>query len=128
MKIINVVCGIIEKDGTVLAAKRASQKSNAGLWEFPGGKIDSGETPPQALVRELVEELGIVVAVGESLGRFEYRDGLETLIALFAYRCRIISGDVVALEHEELAWVDQNEARRLSWSAADLPILERVFT
>lgn len=119
-----VVCGVIsDESGRVLACRRALGRHLGGLWEFPGGKVDAGESHEAALVRELGEELGIVVLVGEKFNEVvEWTDG-EVSIRLRAFRCAILKGDPLALEHEEIRWCDAGALAGLDWAEADLPIV-----
>lgn len=122
-----VVCGVIsDESGRVLACRRALGRHLGGLWEFPGGKVDAGEAHEAALVRELGEELGIDVLVGEkSDAVVEWTDG-EVSIRLTAYHCTILQGQAKALEHEEIRWCDVGELALLDWAEADLPILSEI--
>ena len=117
-----VVCAILERDGALLAAKRAAQAYHAGLWELPGGKVEAGETFEQALQRELVEELGIEVSVGEELAVSVYACAGSS-IELRAFKCNCAQGTPQAREHQELRWVEPTEALRLPWAPADQPIV-----
>lgn len=123
---IDVVCGVIEDgEGRFLACLRPQGKHLGGLWEFPGGKVDPGESPEVALFRELQEELGIDVIVGASLEPviWTYDRGS---IRLLPFRCVITGGSLEALEHEQLHWCAPREFGELDWAAADLPILEQI--
>jgi len=122
-----VVCGVIkDADGRILACRRGEGRHLAGLWEFPGGKVDAGESPEAALARELEEELGVAVDVGEKLAAVvEWTDG-EVAIRLSAYWCRISEGEPVALEHEELRWCGISELGELGWAEADLPFVREL--
>jgi 8-oxo-dGTP diphosphatase len=119
-----VVCGVIVDDsGKVLACRRSLDRHLGGLWEFPGGKVEAGENPEVALRRELLEELGITVEVGERLDAVvEWSDGAVT-IRLTGFRCRIRSGDVRALEHAEIRWCGLDELAGLDWAEADVPLV-----
>ncbi|MFD2159648.1 (deoxy)nucleoside triphosphate pyrophosphohydrolase [Rubritalea tangerina] len=126
---IQVVCGlIVNGEGRLLICQRPEGKAQAGLWEFPGGKIDQGESAREALRRELIEELGCEVEVGEALTsvRYAYDD---YSICLIPYICRLLDGqEPKAIEHSNIEWVRGDE--RLVTSAdyalapADIPILE----
>jgi 8-oxo-dGTP diphosphatase len=122
-----VVCGVIADDeGRFLACLRPAGKHLGGLWEFPGGKVEAGESPQAALVRELREELGIDVEVGHALDPVEwaYERGR---IRLLPYRCRIVGGVPRPLEHADLCWRAPSEFHSLSWAPADLPVLDQLL-
>jgi 8-oxo-dGTP diphosphatase len=118
-----VVCAIIERGAAILSALRGPAQSNAGLWEFPGGKVQAGESTREALMRELMEELGIeVTIVGEMP---EVRHSYPWLaIALTPFICTIREGEPRPCEHAALQWVSLPEAGKLPWSAADISVLE----
>lgn len=122
-----VVCGVIRnRDGRILACKRGLDRHMGGLWEFPGGKVEAGEAPEAALARELQEELGISVEVGERLEAVvEWTDG-KVSIRLTGYWCRVSEGEPVALEHEELRWCGISELGGLGWAEADLPFVREL--
>jgi len=126
MDVINVVCAVIfNEKGELFACQRSSAQSHAGKWEFPGGKVESGEDPADALVREISEELGCAIVVGESLPVVEL-DYPEVSIRLMPYRCQIIKGcEPSALEHAELRWISLKDCPALDWAEADVPIWER---
>ena len=121
-----VVCGVIEDDaGRFLACLRPAGKHLGGFWEFPGGKVEAGESPEAALVRELLEELGIEVAVEGALDPvlWTYDRGP---IRLSPFLCHIIRGIPSPLEHEALRWCAPRDIASLPWAPADLPILEQL--
>lgn len=121
-RLMQVVCAItVRPDGKVLVCKRGEGKSLAGLWEFPGGKLEAGETPAQALMREMREELAIEIEVREPRPSVDWRYG-ETSLRLHPYVCRIISGEPRPLEHAELRWCDVLEFSQLEWAPADVPV------
>ncbi|MHB1927689.1 MAG: (deoxy)nucleoside triphosphate pyrophosphohydrolase [Leptospirillum sp.] len=122
---IRVACAVIVEGGRILAARRGKGR-HAGKWEFPGGKIEPGETPEEALVRELDEELGISVEIGLSLSvvRYRYREGEEVI--LYPYLVRLSGGGPVSLVHDLLRWVEPSNVDKLDWLAGDYPILEEV--
>lgn len=124
---IDVVCGVIEDaDGRFLACLRPKGKHLGGLWEFPGGKVDPGESPGSALIRELKEELGVHVTVGSPLSEVIWNYG-ERTIRLLPYRCSVVCGEPRALEHEAVLWCSSDELQQLSWAAADVPVLQELF-
>jgi 8-oxo-dGTP diphosphatase len=123
---VEVVCGVIQNsDGAYLACKRPPGKHLGGLWEFPGGKVDAGESPESALLRELREELAVEVEIGTPLSPVVWTYGEKT-IRLRPFFCRIIAGDVQALEHAQLLWCLPADFTGLSWAAADIPILREI--
>lgn len=113
--------------GKILLARLAPHKRLAGLWEFPGGKVEVGESPEVALARELVEELGLVVEVGARVGA-----GDDGRVCLTGYRCRLVGGRVgeVRRDHDAFAWVGPDELLGSRWPMppADEPIARRVVT
>ncbi|MGE3931655.1 MAG: (deoxy)nucleoside triphosphate pyrophosphohydrolase [Rhodospirillaceae bacterium] len=115
---------LVDADGRVLIARRPQGKAMAGLWEFPGGKVDPGETPETALIRELKEELGIDVTE-RCLAPFTFAshryEAFHLLMPL--YVCRVWQGDVKALEHEALAWVRPVRLGDYDMPPADKPLL-----
>lgn len=119
---LDVTCGLIERDGRVLLAQRPAGKALAGKWEFPGGKVEPGESPESCLARELHEELGITVRVGEALPPCLHDYG-QRPIRLLGYRCVIVAGEPHAHEHSALCWCTADEIERLDLAAADLPVL-----
>jgi 8-oxo-dGTP diphosphatase len=93
------------------------------LWEFPGGKVESGETDEQALVRELREELGIEVTVGDRLGG-DLKIG-ETAV-LRVYACRLVSGELTLVDHDEHRWLTADELDDVPWIPVDLPLIPEL--
>lgn len=119
---------IIDSEGRVLVCRRGEGRHLAGLWEFPGGKVDEGETSEEALTRELMEELGILVEVGKRLESVvEWRDA-EVSICLTGYWCKISGGEVVALEHSEVRWCEISELEELAWAEADVPLVAEILS
>ena len=124
--IIRVTAAILEKDGKILIAKRKTgDKLFAGLWEFPGGKVEEGETPEECMARELKEELDIEVEVGELItsNKHKYPHGIFELLA---YRVKHISGEMVLNDHEEIKWVTADEMSNFEFPPADLPIIKEL--
>lgn len=120
-----VVAGAIVKDGKVFAAQRGNKGKTAFKYEFPGGKIEPGETPEQALARELREELSINVEVHELITAIvdEYED---IILHIDTYRCTLISGTPTLSEHIAMAWSNKEELDNLEFSPADKPTLEKI--
>ena len=119
-----VAVALIDADGRVLIAQRPQGKQLAGLWEFPGGKVEAGERPEQALIRELREELGIDVNEA-CLAPFVFASHAYDSFHLFMplYLCRRWSGVVVAREHADLAWVKPNRLSDYPMPPADEPLV-----
>ena len=122
--VLVVAAALVDTDGRVLIAKRPQGKQLAGLWEFPGGKVDPGERPEAALIRELREELGIEVSEA-CLAPFVFAshayESFHLLMPL--YLCRRWSGTVVAREHAALAWVRPNRLSDFPMPPADAPLV-----
>lgn len=128
MKIVLVVaCALIDVDGRVLLAQRPLGRTMAGLWEFPGGKMEAGEKPEDSLIRELREELGIEVKEAclapLTFASHSYED-FHLMMPL--YVCRRWEGNVTALEGQQLAWVRPNKLRDYPMPAADLPLIPHL--
>ncbi len=122
---IHVVGAAIFRGGKCLITRRSARMSHALKWEFPGGKIESGETPEEALRRELMEELGLEIEVGTFLGRGEGRLG-DRRIVLDVYEARWIDGALTLSEHHEYGWFGPDEIFDLDWPEADFPILPAI--
>ncbi|MEY3259225.1 MAG: hypothetical protein RIT46_54 [Pseudomonadota bacterium] len=122
--VLVVACALVDVDGRVLICKRPQGKSLAGLWEFPGGKVEAGETPEAALIREMDEELGITITQS-CLAPFVFASHTYETFHLMMplYLCRRWSGVVVAKEHEALAWVKPNALSNYEMPPADAPLI-----
>ena len=121
---IQVVAAVIEHDGRLLACRRAPGISAAGKWEFPGGKVDPDETPEAALAREIGEELGVDIEVGELIHRASTPAG-DLLIDLACYGATL-RGDLphTSTDHDELRWLLPEELGDLDWAAPDIPAVQ----
>jgi 8-oxo-dGTP diphosphatase len=126
MQTIRVVGAAIVRGDRCLVARRGSGMSAPGLWEFPGGKIEPGESAEAALARELREELGVEVEVGVLLGRGRAPAG-GVLVELDVFAARLVRGDAVAREHAEVAWLGAEALAQLDWAAADIPVVPAVI-
>jgi 8-oxo-dGTP diphosphatase len=125
--IINVAAGIIVENNKVLAARRKPGLHLAGFWEFPGGKIEEGETLKQALKRELNEELNINLEIGNFIKKVEY-EYPEFYIIMHVFYCHINTRDMDLNEHIDSKWLSKNELFELDWAAADIPIVEKLVS
>ena len=127
--VLVAACALIDADGRVLLAQRPEGKPMAGLWEFPGGKVEGDETPEQSLIRELKEELGISVSdaclAPLTFASHAYPD-FHLLMPL--YVCRRWEGTVTALEGQKLAWVRPNKLRDYAMPPADVPLISHLMT
>ena len=117
---IRVVGAVLLHDGLVLCAQRGPQGSLAGHWEFPGGKIEQGESPEEALIREIREELNCSVEVGREITTttYEYDFGVVTLTTFY---CRLVTGTPTLTEHVALKWLPPAELETITWAPADIP-------
>jgi 8-oxo-dGTP diphosphatase len=127
--VLVAACALLDTDARVLIAQRPAGKSMAGLWEFPGGKVEAGERPEQTLIRELKEELGIVVneacLAPLTFASHAYPD-FHLLMPL--YVCRRWDGTVTPLEDQRLAWVRPNRLRDYPMPPADEPLISHLMT
>ncbi|MFI6482741.1 (deoxy)nucleoside triphosphate pyrophosphohydrolase [Nonomuraea sp. NPDC050663] len=118
-----VVAAAIISDGRVLAAQRAEPPELAGGWEFPGGKVDPGESEAEALVRECREELGVEIAVGEQVGGDW---PLTSDYVMRVYLSTLLAGTPVPKEHMALRWLGPQDYYSVPWLAADLPVMKAL--
>lgn len=126
MKTIDVVGAVIVNEkGEILCALRSDKMSSPGMWEFPGGKIEPGETPEQSLKREIQEELDVEIEVGELVEDANHPSP-PIQVHLLTYYANIIRGYPKAKEHEKLEWHPVKELTRLNWAPADLPTVYKL--
>ena len=124
MKTIRVVAAIIRDKGRIFATQRGYGPYKDG-WEFPGGKIEPGETPEEALKREIREELDTEIEVGEPAGHIEY-DYPEFHLSMDCYLCTVVSGSLVLKEHESARWLSRDELEAVRWLPADLSVIAKL--
>jgi len=121
--ILVAAVALLNEEGKVLLAKRPPGRPLAGLWEFPGGKVDPGEDPETALIRELMEELGIEIARADLVPlTFASHAYPEFHLLMPLYLCKRWEGDIAAQENQELLWVKPDELRLYDMPAADEPL------
>lgn len=123
---LHVACAIIEKDGMVFAARRGKSMSLPLKWEFPGGKLDDGESLEECLVREVMEELGIGIAVLRALTPVKH-SYQQFDVTLYPFVCAKGAGDICLVEHAEAAWLRPDQLSGLDWAEADLPVLQEYL-
>ena len=121
-KHIHVTCAIIEREGRVLATQRSAAMNMPHKWEFPGGKIDPGETAEECLRRELLEEIGIQARIGRSLPASTHQYPTFT-ITLYPFVCAIEEGEIFLHEHAALLWLPPSQLHTLDWAEADIQVL-----
>lgn len=126
-KTVTVAAALICKDGCFLVGQRPAHKARGLLWEFVGGKLEPGETGPEALTRECREELGVTVAVGPLYTRLTHTYP-DLTVELLLYQAAIAEGTPRLLEHAALRWVAVDELEQYAFCPADAPILERLRT
>lgn len=129
MKTVRVVAAIIkatdEKGEPIIFATQRGYGDFKGGWEFPGGKIEEGETPQQALIREIEEELETEIVVGELLDTIEY-DYPTFHLSMDCFWAEILSGDLVLKEHEAARWLTRDQLDSVEWLPADVTLVEKI--
>ena len=125
MKRIHVVAAIIIENGKVFAAKRKDAGELALKWEFPGGKIEPGETGEAAIIREIMEELSATIVVDRYLMTVEHQYHTFHL-TVDAYQCTVTDGTLEISEHVDSRWLPVEELHSLDWAAADIPIVDTI--
>ena len=126
MKIIKVVAAILQKEDKILIARKKEGKPLAGYFEFPGGKIEKGETPEESLARELMEEMNIKNDVKEYVGESIYDYGNGKVISLLGYISEIIDGEIKLSDHDRYEWVTLEEINNYKIAPADIPLIDKL--
>ena len=124
-KQIHVVGAVIIQDGLVLCAQRGEGGSLAGLWEFPGGKIEPGESPAAALKREIAEELACTIQVGDLITTTSHVYVFGT-VNLTTFYCRLMSGTPTTSEHAAIRWLRPADLTTIEWAPADIPAIHLI--
>ena len=124
MKTIRVVAAVIHKDGKIFVTQRG-YGAYKDFWEFPGGKIEPGETSEAALIREIKEELNTTISIERFLMTVEY-DYPEFHLSMDCYWCSILEGHLDLIEHESAAWLSKEHIRDINWLPADLLIVDKI--
>jgi len=124
MKTIEVVAAIIKNGNKIFTTQRGYGEFK-GFWEFPGGKMEAGETPQQALIREIKEELDIDIEVGELIDTVEY-DYPQFHLTMHCFICTILSGELVLKEHEAANWLTKDILDNVDWLPADRVLIEKL--
>lgn len=124
-KPIRVVGAVFHDGERFLACRKKPGKPLEGHWEFPGGKIEPGETPQQALAREIREELNLIAEVGQKVTTTTYEYEFAT-IELTTFYCTLVDGDLRLTDHDDTKWVTSTEAAHLTWAPADIPAVEAI--
>ena len=124
MKTIRVVAAIIHKDGKIFATQRG-YGAYKDYWEFPGGKIEAGETSEEALIREIKEELNTTISIERFLMTVEY-DYPEFHLSMDCYWCSILEGHLDLIEHKSAAWLSKEHIRDVNWLPADLLVIDGI--
>lgn len=122
---IEVVAGIIYKDNKFLIAQRNLKKAQGGLWEFPGGKVEKGETYEEALIREIREEFNADIEVEEYVGE-NIHHYPEKNIKLIFYKAKLLSNNIELIEHEDFRWITKQEKNEFKFAGADEKVFEII--
>ena len=131
MKTVRVVAAVIKaingNGEPIIFATQRGYGDFKGGWEFPGGKIEEGETPQEALKREIMEELDTEISVGELINTVEY-DYPTFHLSMDCFWCEIVKGDLVLKEHEAAKWVTKEQLNSVEWLPADIKLVENIST
>ena len=123
---IQVTCAILIQKGRILAAQRGPEMHLSGRWEFPGGKVEAGESEADCLRREIKEELNLEIQPCKRLPESRFDDG-ERAICLIPYLCLLEGGRLTPREHDQVLWFDPEKLLELNWCDADVPVVRHVY-
>ncbi|MGI6710866.1 MAG: (deoxy)nucleoside triphosphate pyrophosphohydrolase [Bacilli bacterium] len=123
---VEVVASVIKKNNLILCTRRPTSKKFPGYWEFPGGKVEDGETKEEALIREIKEELDVKIKVNSliTIIDYEYHD---FLLKMYVYDCILLEEDIVLLEHQEMRWLKKENLDSLNWLPSDLELIKMLM-
>lgn len=126
---IKVTCAIIEEANSsrVLCAQRSEQMRLPLKWEFPGGKVEEGESLESCLIREIQEELGVLVEIVERMASNIHAYQVDKRIELIPFRCRVTNGQIQPREHKQILWLKKESLLGLDWAEADIPIVRNYI-
>ena len=124
MKTVRVVAAVIRQGDRIFATARGYGEFK-GKWEFPGGKVEPGETPQQALVREIQEELAVKIEVGELIDTIEY-DYPTFHLSMDCFWCVVVDGEIILKEAEDARWLSKDELYSVDWLPADMGLIEKL--
>lgn len=121
-----VIAGIVEREGRFLICQRRYPEDLAGKWEFPGGKLENGETHEECLARELFEELRLYVSVHEFYSSVDFQSG-NKVYTLMAYKASYVSGEVTLKDHQDYRWVKNTDLCKFEFAPADIPFVQKLL-
>ena len=124
--VVRVPCAVIEHDGKVLAGQRSAALSFPLQWEFPGGKLEKGETDEQALFREIMEELNVSVEIVDKLPETSKDQGWREIV-LVPFVCKVKTTNFILTEHEQILWMYPDDLPTLDWTDADLNVIQNYY-
>ena len=124
MKTVRVVAAVISSEDKIFATARGYGEFK-GQWEFPGGKIELGETPQEALAREIQEEIDVKIEVGDLIDTIEY-DYPSVHLSMDCFWCNVIGGEITLKEAEDARWLSENELYSVDWLPADMELVEKI--
>ncbi|MEI6215552.1 MAG: (deoxy)nucleoside triphosphate pyrophosphohydrolase [Desulfuromonadales bacterium] len=124
---VHVACAVVERDGLILAAQRSANTSLPLKWEFPGGKLEEGESPEECLKREMFEEMGVGIAISDALNLHTHSYP-DFTVTLYPFRCSLEPGEITLHEHAALCWLPPEQLHELDWAEADLSVINDYRT